>query len=150
MATTHLDLAQPAAGAAGWKTDEDGVKDALDEVIAASKSQAVSTGTVTLSLSAAQCRVLVLTGTLTGNVNVDFPRSGEWTVVNDTVMGAFTLTLRRTGGGETVGIAEGNTLKVRADATDMTLAQPIGNVTVSTSAASGTPLNDKDLHIQVS
>lgn len=51
-------------------------------------------------------RVLILTGTLTGNVQVQFPSSGSWRVFNNT-SGAFTVQAYYTGGQPNVTLPQG-------------------------------------------
>jgi hypothetical protein len=61
---------------------------------------------ITLSTTEAQCRILELTGVLTGNINVIVPTAvWQWTVANLTT-GAFTLTVKTAAG---TGIVVGQT-----------------------------------------
>ncbi len=65
--------------------------------ILTSKSVAGNTN-VTLSTAEAQCRILELTGVITGNINVVVPTAvWQWTYFNNTT-GAFTVTLKTTAG----------------------------------------------------
>jgi hypothetical protein len=61
---------------------------------------------VTLTVTEAQCRILELSGVLTGNINVVVPTTvWQWTIANLTT-GAFTLTVKPTAG---TGIVVGQT-----------------------------------------
>lgn len=57
----------------------------------------LTSGTVTLTPAQSRCRVVVLEGTLNGNLNVVFPATQqEWLIVNATT-GAFTVTCSSSG-----------------------------------------------------
>jgi hypothetical protein len=59
----------------------------------------VTLSTVNYAADQARCRVLVLTGTLTGNCNIIVPAlSHEYLVQNLTVQGAFTITIKTAAG----------------------------------------------------
>jgi len=64
---------------------------------------AISLTNANVTLSAVQYNsaTILMTGTLTGNVTITFPASGNWTVLNETT-GAFTVTLVATTGGSIV------------------------------------------------
>jgi hypothetical protein len=65
-----------------------------------------------VTLSAAQYgnAIIDFTGTLTGNVVITFPTTGQWTLYNGTT-GAFTVTVTN-GGGATFAIPQGATIEV--------------------------------------
>lgn len=76
---------------------------------------------VTLSTAEAQCRILKLTGIISANINVIVPTAvWQWTVNNATT-GAFTLTVKTSGGtGIVVGTAK--TAILYCDATNVARA----------------------------
>ena len=98
-----------------------------DQILAATWVMAVTTksvaGSADVVLAAKEANVaqLVLTGALTGNINVIVPAvAGQWTVKNNTT-GAFTLALK-TQNGVGVVVPQGVALQLVCDGTNVTLA----------------------------
>lgn len=79
----------------------------------------ISTADVTLSLSQFKCRVIVLSGALTGNRNLIVPADAgqEWTILDNTT-GAFAVTVK-TFGGTGIALAHTKTCKVFCDGTNV-------------------------------
>lgn len=94
----------------------------------------VTTADVTLSAAQARGEYISASGTLTGNRNVIVPDRGEWEVYNGCA-GAFTLTVK-TSGGSGVVIAAGDRALLRADGTNVvTIATSSGAYTLPTASA---------------
>lgn len=71
-------------------------------------SVALTTGTATLTAAQVGKRVIVLTGTITGPISLQFPGgvAGDWIVANDT-SGAFAVNAKVAGGTNVVSIPQG-------------------------------------------
>lgn len=83
-----------------------------------SKSVAGSSN-VTLTEAEYETRYIILTGVLTGNINVIFPTHAgrEWTVLNNT-SGAFTVTVK-TAAGAGIAVPQGSVFPLACDGTDI-------------------------------
>ena len=80
-------------------------------------------GTVTLSISQYRPPLIVVTGTLTNNVNYQLPsgKGGTWTFYNNTT-GLFSVTFSSAGGGTSVVIAQTASVIVVCDGTNVAVA----------------------------
>jgi hypothetical protein len=74
-----------------------------------SGSVALTSANVTLSATQYGNAIIDFTGTLTANVVVTFPATGQWTLVNNTT-GAFTVTVSN-GSGATFAVPQGATME---------------------------------------
>ena len=89
-----------------------------------------ASGTTNLTFTQTRPPIIVLTGTLTGNLIYAFPANagGFWFVKNATT-GAFTVTFESlTGGGTTLAVAQGVTTPIMCDNTNVLLQTTIGAV----------------------
>jgi hypothetical protein len=75
-------------------------------------SVALTNANVTLTAAQYSVPIIKFTGTLTGNVQITVPTTGEWTFYNACTMGAFTITLTNGSGGTVVISATGQTLVI--------------------------------------
>lgn len=112
VARNHDDLQNISGGTSGqyYHLTSAQHPGAATLLVLTSKSVAGSAD-VTLSTTEAQCRILKLTGIITGNINVIVPTAvWQWTV-NNATSGAFTLTVKTTAGtGIVVGTGKNATL----------------------------------------
>lgn len=123
VATSYAPLASPAlTGTPTAPTAAGGTNSTTlattNYVYSATQGQtAVALTNANVTLSAAQYSnpSIKFTGTLTGNVVITFPTTGNWDVYNATT-GAFTVTLSN-GTGATVVIPQANTLGIMSDST---------------------------------
>ena len=94
----------------------------------------LSSGTITLMPAQFGKRLIVLSGSLSGNVQVVFPAiPQQWTIINQT-SGAFTVTCK-TASGSGVIVAPGGSANVYGDGTDVRLpAVQVGAPTQATHA----------------
>ena len=97
-----------------------------------------TTGTVTLTAAQYSNPVLVVTGTLVGNVNYVLPTGGYWAVENNST-GAFTVTFK-TASGTGVVVPQGAALTIAGDGTNIVQSGGSGpltsaNVTLTTGTA---------------
>lgn len=85
ISTTAANVTDPDAGGAGW-----------EPVYAyGATTKAVTGGALTLTAIEASRPYLIFTGTLSGNQQIVLPASfRHWLVINNCVMGAFTLTFK--------------------------------------------------------
>lgn len=97
-------------------------------------SMAVTTADVTLTAAQARAEYISASGTLTGNRNIIVPNNGKWEIYNGCA-GAFTLTIK-TSGGSGIVIAAGDRALLRADGTNVVLiATASGSYTLPTASA---------------
>lgn len=119
--TTNLTIPKPTVGAPDPQTRAT-IRSAFDQFDAAvagrlSKSVAGSSD-VTLTTTEARNKILELTGTLTGNINVIVPtKTRQYTIYNNTA-GSFTLTVK-TSGGSGVILSQGTRNIVYCDGTNV-------------------------------
>lgn len=99
-------------------------------------SVSITSADVTMSAEQARCRIISLSGTLTGNRNLITPNNGEWIVINGT-SGAFTVTVKTSAGtGQTVDQTESKLLvadgtNVVSATSDIALNNTFGTIAVS-------------------
>lgn len=101
------------------------------------KSVAGSTD-VTLTSTEAANKIIDFNGTLSGNINVNFPAVADTYWVKNSTSGAFSLTIRPTSG-TGIAITQGNSQNVVSDGSTIYLADTAGTGTV-TNIATGTGL----------
>lgn len=104
--------------------------DLIDSNISATLSVALTNVNVTLSTNQASNCFYVLTGTLTGNVNISWPQVGGFYCIKNDTTGSFTVTIKTTAvGGLTFNAPQGGTVVAYCNATDMLpfVNQAIGN-----------------------
>jgi hypothetical protein len=129
--TVDNNTANPDTGGANW----------LPVLSYGLASIALSNTNVTLTAIQAAKTIIVLTGTLTGNVQVIFPTIvGEWLVQNNTT-GAFTITAK-TSGGTGVAVTQGQPTQVWGDGTNIygTNAAPLQTAQVRLNYVSATQI----------
>lgn len=128
--TASNNLTNPEAGGAGWQPEGSGLT-----------SVAMASSNVTLTPLQAARAIIVITGTLTANLQLIFPDYVKsWTVAN-AATGAFTVTCK-TAAGTGVDIGTGQTTQLYGDGTNI-LAGLQGstdtiNAAIVTLAAAGT------------
>ena len=112
MSTPNRNLNTPANGdnVDTWNVPVNANWNAIDASFGAKVALNVTgaSGTVTLTASQYQSNLLAISGTLTANVNYQFPSGvgGEWLVTN-VATGAYTVTLSSAGGGTSVVVPVG-------------------------------------------
>jgi hypothetical protein len=128
--TVANNLTDPEAGGAGWQPEGSGLT-----------SVAMASSNVTLTPLQAAREIIVITGTLTANLQLIFPAYVKsWTVAN-AATGAFSVTCK-TASGTGVDVSTGQTTQIYGDGTDI-LAGVQGstdtvNAPIVTLAAAGT------------
>lgn len=122
--TISKSLEKPANGddVDTWDVPVNGNSDAIDACFGATTTlNAVSlSGVQALTLTQYRPPFVVVTGTLTANVNYQLPTGvgGEWSVLNITT-GAFTVTWSSAGGGVSVVLPQGSRTYVQSDGTNV-------------------------------
>lgn len=97
--TTNLDITKPATGQAQPAVTIATGFDLFDTAIAGRLSKSVAgSSDVTLTTAEARNAILEFTGTLTGNINVIVPTKTKLYAVYNATSGAFTLTVKPSGG----------------------------------------------------
>lgn len=125
--TTNKNLEKPANGdyVNTWSSPVNNDWDAIDAAFGGTTTiNAVgASGTVVLSSSQYRPPNIVITGTLTANVNYQFPSGvgGVWTIYNNT-SGSFTITMSSGGAGTTVSVTQGTRLLIVCDGTNVSVA----------------------------
>ena len=125
--TTNKLLEKPAYNSYvdDWNTPVNADMDDIDTAFGgATLLNATSvSGTVTLSISQYRPPLIVVTGTLTNNVNYQLPsgKGGTWTFYNNTT-GLFSVTFSSAGGGTSVVIAQTASVIVVCDGTNVAVA----------------------------
>jgi len=125
--TTNKLLEKPAYNSFvdDWNTPVNADMDDIDTAFGgATLLNATSvSGTVTLSISEYRPPLIVVTGTLTNNVNYQLPsgKGGTWTFYNNTT-GLFSVTFSSAGGGTSVVIAQTASVIVVCDGTNVAVA----------------------------
>ena len=145
--TTNLALNQPAYNSSAWDVPLNNNETILDNQLAGTTSIALTGSNVTLTspntsgTGQTQSMRIVLTGTLSANVQVIIPSgiSGKWIIYN-TTSGAYSVTIASGGGGSTVVAPQGYNINIYSDGTNV-LSDNDGllqNVTLSSLTVSGT------------
>jgi hypothetical protein len=125
--TTNKLLEKPAYNSFvdDWNTPVNADMDDIDTAFGgATLLNATSvSGTVSLSISQYRPPLIVVTGTLTNNVNYQLPsgKGGTWTFYNNTT-GLFSVTFSSAGGGTSVVIAQTASVIVVCDGTNVAVA----------------------------
>jgi hypothetical protein len=124
--TVTANTTDPEAFGAGWQPEQAGLS-----------SIAMSNTNVTLTALQAGRAIILITGTLTANLNLIFPGwTQQWLVVNS-ASGAYSVTCK-TAAGSGVAVATGATAQVYGDGTNIALSQanytPIQSVSAVPSA----------------
>lgn len=125
--TTNKSIEKPGNGdyPNTWNTPVNADWDIIDKALGGSLSLNVTSlsGVQSLTASNYQNLYFKLTGTLTANVNYQFPSGvgGQWTVYNNTT-GAFTVTFSSAGGGTSVAVAQGARTIIISDGTNVGLS----------------------------
>lgn len=124
--TTNLSLSQPAYNSSAWDVPLNANETILDNQLGATTSIALTNTNVTLTspntsgTGQTQAMRIVLTGSLSANVQVIIPSgiSGSWIIYNST-SGAYTVTIASGGGGASVSAPQGYNLFVYSDGTNI-------------------------------
>jgi len=127
--TVGGNLTDPEAFGAGWQPEQAGVA-----------TVAMSNANVTLAALQAGRSIIMITGTLTANLNLIFPTyAQQWLIVN-AASGAYSVTCK-TASGSGVAVATGATAQVYGDGTNIILSQanpamysPIQSISASVAA----------------
>ena len=133
--TTNKYIEKPANGdyANTWNVPVNSDWDAIDTALGgtATINAVGASGTVTLVIAQYRPPNIVITGTLTANVNYQFPSGigGIWTAYNNT-SGAYTITMSSGGAGTTVSVGQGARQLIVCDGTNVSMA----DTTISLSA----------------
>jgi len=127
-------------------TNFDLIDDALDGQVTITLTSGTTTLTsVNYAADESRMRMLILAGTLSGNCTIIIPSVQKWYLVpNGATMGAFTITIK-TSGGVGASIPSGGSYIVSCDGTDTSIRRTldfgsnelknVGSATASTSAA---------------
>lgn len=147
MATTNLSLNQPAYNSSAWDVPLNANETILDNQFAATTSIALTNTNVTLTspntsgTGQTQAMRVVLTGSLSANVQVIIPSgiSGSWIIYN-TTSGAYTVTIASGGGGASVVAPQGYNLFVYSDGTNVRKSDDgvIGSASIVNTFSAGT------------
>lgn len=117
--TTNLGIAKPQAGQAQPNVTIATGFDSFDSAVAGRLSKSVAGGSnVTLTAAEARNAILEFTGVLTGSINVIVPSSNKTMLVYNNTTGAFTLTVK-TSGGTGIAVTQGNRVWLYCDATNV-------------------------------
>jgi hypothetical protein len=126
--TTNKRIEKPASGdyANTWAAPVNGDWDVIDTAFGGTTSlNAVgASGTVVLTTAQYRPPLIVISGSITGNINYQLPAGigGYWFVYNATTTGAggpYAIVLSSAGGGSTVTLAQGYTTAVICDGTNV-------------------------------
>lgn len=129
MSTTNLALNQPAYNSLAWDVPLNANETILDNQFSSTTSIALTNTNVTLTspntsgTGQTQAMRIVLTGTISANIQVIIPSgiSGRWIVYN-TTSGSYTVTIASGGGGTSVAAPQGYNISVYSDGTNIRLA----------------------------
>ena len=122
--TTNKNIEKPANGDYNntWSTPVNSDWDIIDKAFGGTTSiNAVgASGTVALTTVQYQAPIVIITGTLTANVNYQLPAGvgGFWYIFNNT-SGAFSVLFSSASGGSTVTLPQGYTVGVISDGTNI-------------------------------
>lgn len=102
MSTPNLALAHIAASQTQKEVTANAAFDALDTAITDQQSiNCAGSSDVTPASTIADAMVLLLTGLLTGNINLKLPQVKRPYIIRNTTTGAFTITVKTTNGAST-------------------------------------------------
>lgn len=122
--TPNKQIEKPANGDYNntWSTPVNNDWDIIDKAFGGTTAiNAVgASGTVTLTATQYQAPIVVITGSLTSNVNYQLPAGvgGFWYIFNNT-SGAFSILFSSASGGSTVTLPQGYTVSVISDGTNI-------------------------------
>lgn len=122
--TTNKQIEKPANGDYNntWSTPVNSDWDIIDKAFGGTTAiNAVgASGTVTLTATQYQAPIVVITGSLTANVNYQLPAGvgGFWYIFNNT-SGAFSILFSSASGGSTATLPQGYTVGVISDGTNI-------------------------------
>ena len=122
--TTNKQIEKPANGDYNntWSTPVNSDWDIIDKAFGGTTAiNAVgASGTVTLTATQYQAPIVVITGSLTSNVNYQLPAGvgGFWYIFNNT-SGAFSILFSSASGGSTATLPQGYTVGVISDGTNI-------------------------------
>ena len=149
-----------AAGIAPDKTKSNQLAQAVATLITNSSAAAVAAALATsrsvlgvnvgggadVVLTGAQTAygIITLTGVLTANINVIFPTTGRWEVINNTT-GAFTATCKTQGGTGYI-VRQGATFRIYGDGTNIAAL----GAQISNGSAAAPALQAQELYFQTS
>lgn len=140
--TTNLNLELQATGehSGTWGSNLNSNSLAIvDAALGNVQTISLSSTDVTLNTAQTQVNSIYLTGTLTANVSVIFPAIGRTYFVRNATTGAFSVTLKITGGsGATVTATQGTGALYVLDGTNVYLPTPGATLGASTPIASAT------------
>lgn len=104
----HLELQGTGDNSGTWGSElNTAVFTILDNALGGAQTFSLSNVDVTVSTTQSQNNAFLLTGTLTGNVNIIFPSIGRMIYVVNNTTGNFTVTLKTASAGVTQTIAQG-------------------------------------------
>ncbi len=127
--TTNKNLNQPAFNSTAWDVPLNSNFGIIDAALGSSAALTTTNGTYDLVAAEYQCLILTISGTLLGNVIYRLPsgKGGQWIVVNNATMGAFTITIANVAGGASFSMPAANKVTLFSDGTN--IYQPSANVT---------------------
>jgi microcystin-dependent protein len=131
--TSNVGLAVPTRGSDSgtWDVPVNGNMNATDGMFGGVFAQSLTNANVTLSVPAgftatpsagptqSQNAIIRFTGSLSGNCVITFPRPGIYVAENRCTVGSFYVQLTNGGGGEVIGIPDGEAVDVYSDGTNM-------------------------------
>jgi hypothetical protein len=125
----RLELQATGENATTWGTKTNNNLDLVAAAIAGSAIVSVASGDVTLSTAnaatdQARCAILIIEGTLTGNVNIIVPSSPKNYATIRNTSGAFNITVKNAGTGAALS-ASGPDLIICTSATCVNLLGPL-------------------------
>ena len=146
----RLELQATGENATTWGTKTNNNLDLLAAAIAGSTIVSVSSGNTTLSTAnaatdQARCAILIIQGTLTGNVNIIVPASPKNYATLRNTSGAFSITVHNGGSGAPLSTS-GPDLIICTSATCVNLVGSLA-ASISTLAAEVSTINANSIRI---
>ena len=144
MCTPNLALAHIAASQTQKEVTANAAFDALDTAITDQQSiNCAGAADVTPSSTIVDAMVLLLTGLLTGSINLKLPAVKRPYIVRNTTTGAFTITVKTVAGGSTgVIVPQGTVAWVYSDGTNvLTVASGAGSIVDTAHGGTGVDLS---------
>lgn len=119
--TTNKGLTEPAHGDANWDTPLNANFTTLDSALGGYTTLSTTTGSHTLSLSEYQPLILLVTGSLSGDVTYVIPTGvgGQWTIRNSATMNSHSITFTSGGGGSSVALSASTSVILYSDGTNI-------------------------------